>query len=139
MGIEKQTTGRTGPLQLSDSAILISDFIEKYENQIKPSLEAGEFSLAYASITDCILRYTHAGDLGVNDYPISQVQVIYDIALRSLREFTNDFSLSVFRKDERFKKQRLDSIDRQVSELDIAMGGLLGERWREERKKWEIN
>jgi hypothetical protein len=137
MDLEEQT--KTTPdvgSEPIDPVVLISDFIEKYELIIRPNLKEGEVFLVTPAIGDCCLRFGLVEKDNSVSYPHPRVYAAYRMALTYLQGFLDPRAISSMKK-ESFRESYLNSLDRQVSELDIAMGGLIGERWKEERKKWQ--
>lgn len=114
---------------------LIGNFVEKYEVTIRPFLKQGDVRTVQPAIKDLLLRFDMVSRDCVH-YPHPQIYAAYRIALTYLRGLTEPEASEIM-ESERNRKCYLNCLDRQVSELDIAMTSLGGERYQQYRERFK--
>jgi hypothetical protein len=126
------TTAEETRINASD---LIGDFVEKYEVTIRPFLKQGDVRTVQPAILDLLLRFDMVSGDCIH-YPHPQIYAAYMIALAYLRGLTEPDAPEQI-ESERSRKYYLNCLDRQVSELDIAMTSLGGERYQQYRERFK--
>jgi hypothetical protein len=107
-----------------DGFELMADFVEKYEI-MQPFLDEGELDVAIAPMGDLCMRFSALEGQSVS-YPHPQLYAAYRMALTYMQGI-----FKAHRDGEKVSKSVFSCLDRLVSEVDIGMQGLFGEKWRD--------
>ncbi len=118
-----------------DPVDVVASFIETYELVIRPHLKKGDVQICVPAIDDLRMKF------GIVDkevrFPHGQIYAYYRMALTYLAGLAEDPERGGrFMVGEMFRKQYLNTIDRQVSLLDVAMKSFGGERYQKLREKF---
>ena len=120
-----------------DPVDVVASFIETYELVIRPHLARGDVEASAVAIRDLGFRFNiveavevkFPGKNSENAFYCYKMAVHYLVRLAEDAEEGGRFMLG-----EKFRRDYLNTIDRQVSLLDIAARGFGGERYEKLKK-----